>query len=105
MPTTSTLTDEQLQQTVDALAAHGSECAAARALGIGRSAVQNRRAIAERKGFTAKVQMLVAGANASPPEGYKLKGTSTLYDEHGVARLQWVKTDAAERHAPLPTHA
>jgi hypothetical protein len=38
---------------------------------------------------------LVAAQNASPPEGYKLKGTSTLYDGDGIARMQWVKTDAS----------
>lgn len=30
----------------------------------------------------------------SVPEGFRLKGTSTLYDEDGNAKMQWVKTTA-----------
>lgn len=36
------------------------------------------------------------------PDGYKIKGTSTLTDEFGNTRLQWVKTDTdAERQYEL----
>jgi hypothetical protein len=44
------------------------------------------------KGYKSEVQQLIGVAAA--PEGYKLKGTSTLYGQDGVAKLQWVKTDA-----------
>ncbi len=86
--------DEQLQQTVDLIAAHGSVSAAARSLGISYSTLESRKRMAETKGFKPKAQALLASSNASPPEGYKLKGTSTLFDADGVPRLQWVKTDA-----------
>lgn len=34
------------------------------------------------------------GMNKPAPDGYKIKGTSTLYDaETGEAKIQWVKTD------------
>ena len=88
------LTDEQLQQAVDLVAAHGSKSAAGRAISLGHSAFDNRYAQAVARGFEPKVQALLSGDNASPPEGYKLKGTSTLYGEDGKAKLQWVKTDA-----------
>ena len=90
-------TDEQLQQAIDAVIAHGSISAAARALGIPRTTVQCRYGLAKDKGFKSEVQPLLAAQSAAPPEGYKLKGTSTLYDGDGVARLQWVKTDAATK--------
>lgn len=36
------------------------------------------------------------------PDGYKVKGTSTLTDEHGNTKLQWVKTDVdAERQEAI----
>jgi hypothetical protein len=64
-------------------------------LGLPHGTFQTRVAIARQRKFEPKVQALLAGDNAGPPDGYKLKGTSTLYDENGKARLQWVKTDAS----------
>jgi hypothetical protein len=89
------MSDELLQQTVDALHAHGSQYAAAAALGIPRPTFQSRLHVAQQRGFAPKVQGLLAGDGAAPPEGYKLKGTSTLFGEDGKVKLQWVKTDAA----------
>ena len=89
------LSAELCQQAVDAVAAHGSISAAGRALGLPHATFQTRVAIARQRKFEPKVQALLAGDNAGPPDGYKLKGTSTLYDENGKARLQWVKTDAS----------
>jgi len=89
------LSAELCQQAVDAVAAHGSISAAGRALGLPHGTFQTRVAIARQRKFEPKVQALLAGDNAGPPDGYKLKGTSTLYDENGKARLQWVKTDAS----------
>jgi len=87
-------TDEQLQQAVDAAAAHGTVVAAARFLGIPAPTMQHRHAAALIKGFTPKVQRIITPASA--PEGYKLKGTSTLYGAEGEQKLQWVKTNADE---------
>lgn len=37
---------------------------------------------------------LIAGNAAAAPDGYLVKGTSTLYDSDGKMRAQWVKTTA-----------
>lgn len=84
---------ERQQQAVDAVEAHGSQRAAAAVLGISRGALTDRLEKAQKLGLTPTVQRIPA--SASPPDGYKLKGTSTLYDRDGVQVLQWVKTDAA----------
>lgn len=86
---------DELQSAVDGVAAHGNQSAAARALGIPRATLLGRLDAAKAKGIEPKVQRLVAAEHAAPPEGYKLKGTSTLYGEDGTAKLQWVKTDAS----------
>lgn len=86
---------ETLQQAVDAAAAHGSIAAAGRALGLPHATFQGRYAMAVARGYKPEVQSLTAGSGAAPPEGYKLKGTSTLYGRDGRVKIQWVKTDAA----------
>lgn len=88
------LSDELCQQAVDAVAAHGSISAASRGLRLPYGTFVTRHNSAVRRGFEPKVQVLLAGDNAGAPEGYKLKGTSTLYGEDGKAKLQWVKTNA-----------
>lgn len=35
-------------------------------------------------------------AHKAAPEGFSVKGASTLYDAEGVVRLQWVKTNVAQ---------
>ena len=94
MPT-KPLSQELMQQAVDAVAAHGSIAAAGRALDLPHTTFQSRHRAAVHAGLRPQVQALLGGDSNSPPEGYKLKGTSTLIDKDGVARLQWVKTDAA----------
>lgn len=89
------LSEELAQQAVDAVCAHGSMAAAARILDIPWSTLKNRIRAARLMKLQPQVQPLLAAQNAAPPEGYKLKGTSTLFDENGVAKLQWVKTDAS----------
>ena len=89
--------DEVLQQTVDAIATHGSTDAAARFLGVPRTTLQARHAAAQRRGFTAQTQRLAAAEPASAGEGYKLKGTSTLVGKDGEIKLQWIKTDADQK--------
>jgi hypothetical protein len=88
------LSEELCQQAVDAVQAHGSTSAAARILGLPRNTLRCRLEAARIANITPKVQRLMAGAEAAAPEGYKLKGTSTLYDGDGVPKLQWVKTNA-----------
>lgn len=86
------MSDETLQQTVDSVAAHGNVSAAARVLGLPRGTLEARYRQALNKKFSAKVQRIPE--HAAAPEGFRLKGTSTLYDGDGVARMQWVKTNA-----------
>lgn len=51
-----------------------------------------RKAVA--MGFEPQVQALLPGDKAAAPIGYRMKGTSTLYGKDGVAKLQWIKTQA-----------
>src|SRR5271166_3000518 len=81
------------QQIVDALAAHGAQRAAARALGLDYTTFRNRLEVARRKGFEPQCQALIVGDKAAPGPGMALRGTSTLYGEDGTPKLQWVKTD------------
>lgn len=86
------VSSEDLQQAIDAVHAHGNLAAAARILSIPRSTLRDRVLNAERAGMVAGVQGFVGGVQAAAPEGYMLKGTSTLYDGDGVIRQQWIKT-------------
>lgn len=86
------VTDEILQQALDCVQAHGSVQAAARILSLPRTTLQNRLATAQRRGLTSNVQAFVANAAAAAPEGYMLKGTSTLYNGDGAITQQWIKT-------------
>jgi hypothetical protein len=86
------LSDELCQQIVDAVAAHGNLSAAGRALGLPYGTALGRQSAARIRKFTANVQAIPP--SAAIPEGYKLKGTSTLYDGDGNMRAQWIKTNA-----------
>lgn len=73
---------------------HGSYRAAASALGYGskttlRNAMTALRARAAARGYAPDHDLT---APCAP--GFAVKGTSTLYDESGEKRLQWVKTSA-----------
>jgi len=83
---------EQLQQAVDLVAAHGTCAAAGRLVQIPVSTLMSRWKTALSKGYKPQVQSLIGVAAA--PDGYKIKGTSTLYGKDGGVKLQWVKTDA-----------
>jgi hypothetical protein len=85
---------ERQWEILTAVAAHGSERSAAKALGIARSNIYQAKASvlrnAARHGYAPDHDMV----HTSAP-GFKVKGTSTLYDaQTGEARIQWVKTDA-----------
>lgn len=76
---------------LEAVIKHGSNQKAAKALGMSRRTVD--KAVNLVKGYAAK-------QGYSPdhdmthlvPDGYSVKGTSTLYDEEGKPRMQWVKS-------------
>lgn len=83
-----------MQEAVDAVAAHGSQGAAGRALGIVKTTFEHRYKMAVQRDFQPQCQALLPGDKAAAPTGYRMKGTSTLYGKDGVAKLQWVKTQA-----------
>jgi hypothetical protein len=60
---------------------------AAKHLGINKRTLFARKAKMARQGWSPEHDM-----TKEVPDGFHLKGTSTLYDENGVAKLQWVKT-------------
>lgn len=63
-----------------------------RETGISRGTVQNvAKRVVERstiQGFSPENDM-----DKIAPDNYYVKGTSTLYDENGIKKLQWVKTN------------
>lgn len=75
-----------------AYAEHGSQRKAAKALGVHRTTFQD--AVRSVEGRAAKQGWSPEHDMTKPtPAGYHLKGTSTLYDEDGSIKVQWVKTD------------
>lgn len=85
---------------LEAVRKHGCMYSAAKSLGVDHTVLtlslrrlRNRAAL---KGFSPAHDMTHAA-----PEGFKVKGVSTLYDADGKPRAQWVKTseDAEAREA------
>jgi hypothetical protein len=76
---------------LDAIEQHGSERAAADALGLSRGTISSA---------IAGVRKRAAASGYSPdhdmthvvPDGFTVKGVSTYYDEEGKPRGQWVKS-------------
>ena len=88
------ITDEQLQEELNAGV---KNIDIARKYGISDRVIRIRKAKLAKKGVGhgRDVSHLV-------PDGYKIKGTSSLVDEFGNTKLQWVKTDTdAERQIEL----
>lgn len=90
MPTVS-LTTEQMQQAVDAVARLGMADAIdeAKAAGLSDGAFRNRY----RKGVKAGLDEAIVHP---APQGHTVKGVSTLYGPSGNVVAQWVKTKAGE---------
>ncbi|MCR8603286.1 metallophosphoesterase [Salmonella enterica subsp. enterica serovar Typhimurium] len=91
---TRKITDEQLSQELNAGL---GPTEIAKKYNMSRRNVQLRSARLAKKGIGhgRDVSHLV-------PDGYKIKGTSSLVDEFGNTKLQWVKTDTdAERQVEL----
>lgn len=79
------------QQAVDAVAAHGSKAAAARALGIPENTLRARYNAAIRDGYQVQCQALIGGTDAAPTEGMGVSKVSTTFDKAGNVEKQWVK--------------
>lgn len=106
---------EQLQQALDAVAAHGSKAAAARALGMRVNTLKSRYYEAVTAALKVGNQALAGFAAARPelietppsnaiPEGQEIRGVSTKVDEGGRTEEQWIKTQRAggEQFTPPP---
>lgn len=80
---------------LEAVEKHGSQRAAARALKVDcktlRSALARLRSRAASKGYSPDHDM-----RHTVPDGFRVKGVSTYYDEEGKPRGQWVKSSADE---------
>ena len=70
---------------------HGSNQKAAKALGLGRrtvdKAMERLRTRAAKQGYAPEYDM-----TRPVPDGFHLKGTSTLYGADGNQKIQWVKS-------------
>lgn len=87
-------TDEQL---IEAHKRLGSLRAVAREFGVAKSGVQARFKRLASKGYSPDHDM-----THTVPDGYKVKGVSTLYREDGTVAQQWVKSTAdAERQREM----
>lgn len=94
---------ERQMEFIDAVNEHGGIVAAAKALGHSDYAYLSRT--------IAQIKRRAASAGYSPehdmqhvvPDGFKVRGVSTYYDEAGKPRGQWVKSSAddAAREAAL----
>jgi hypothetical protein len=85
-------TESQLRK-VEAVIEHGSNRKAAKVLGISPSSVDNTllsiRNRAARMGYSPQHDM-----NKTVPDGFSVSGVSTMYDQDGNVRAQWVKSKA-----------
>lgn len=86
---------ERQRAYVLAVVEHGSNNKAAKALGVGRrtldKAIERVKFLAAQKGYSPDHDMV-----HPVPEGFKVRGVSTYYDESGKPRGQWVKSSADE---------
>ena len=87
------LNDRQIE-IMDLLAEGHSQTQVAALLNYGspqgvHNILRRVKGYAAKKGFNADDEM-----DVSVPEGYSVKGTSTLYDDTGNVKIRWVKTDA-----------
>lgn len=81
---------------LEASAEHGSNTRAAKALGCHRSVVDRAllrlKKRAALKGYSPEHSM-----SKSVPDGFYVKGVSTLYDADGNTRVQWVKSNVDQQ--------
>lgn len=78
---------------LDALSKHGTQRKAADALGVNvrnlQRGLKSLKDRAAKQGYSPQHDM-----THPVPDGFKLKGTSTLYNESGQLTAQWVKSEA-----------
>ena len=88
MPTPK-MTDELCLAALEAVKTYGTVTEAALAMGIPRGTMDSRVKEAKHR-FGNELER----GHGNAPDGWRVKGTSTLYDADGNAKLQWVKTTA-----------
>ena len=83
----------QQGERLDAVNQHGSYKAAAKALGVSKTAIAQSIDILKRnaalRGHAPEYDM-----TRVVPDGFRVKGVSTYYDKDGKTRGQWVKSKA-----------
>lgn len=92
---------EHQRKILEVIIKEGSNNKAAKKLKVGRRSVDKTltriKANAAKKGFSPKHDMTHV-----VPDGYQVKGTSTLYDAEGKPKMQWVKSQIdVERYRKL----
>ena len=86
---------------IDAINEHGTGGKAAKALGVGKTAV-NEAIVRLKKRAALKGYSPEHSMTRTVPDGYIVKGVSTYYDKEGKPSAQWVKSSVdAERQAEL----
>lgn len=93
-----TLTDTDI---LDAIKEHGSQRKAAEALGLNRRTIERRVAQLAARGHAPSHDM-----THTVPDGFRVKGVSSLYGEDGSLKAQWVKSQVdPERQREMFTTA
>jgi len=93
---TRPLSQDEMLEALRLVSEYGSITEAARVIGMNRETLQgrvNRARDAQAKGT------LDADLATRVPEGHRVKGVSTLYNEAGEVKAQWVKTDVDRAQA------
>jgi hypothetical protein len=90
------LTETEMLEALRLVSEYGSITEAARIVGMPRETLQNR----VNKARDAQARgTLDSDLATRVPEGHRVKGVSTLYNEEGAIKAQWVKTDVDRAQA------
>ena len=90
------LSQDEMLEALRIVSEYGSITEAARVVGMNRETLQTR----VNKARDAQARgTLDADIATRVPEGHRVKGVSTLYNEAGEVKAQWVKTDVARQEA------
>jgi hypothetical protein len=84
------LSQDEMLEALRVVSEYGSITEAARQLSMNRETLQGR--VNKARDAVAR-GVLDADLSTRVPEGHKIKGVSTLYNEEGTIKAQWVKTD------------